>query len=417
MRFFIIRFMPGALVLGMTVLSACAAEDPIVTVLHQTDTNHDRVLSSAEVTAQLRRKLRLDDGLSSPELAKQQALFKKVFGPGPNYPVQDLAAHPYFNPKILAVEAAAPESAPDTVHLWVPKDEKPFKLRRNLDDFFVNEAAAKGALISYTNDFNAKSDQWAFHGIAGLNLIEKKNVRLGQSATGGRQDLDPNRDRGVTERWFIPSVQWDKVTTSRTNTDEIDDLISRLSTGFSYQVKDRKHFIIDGFRLNVSGTYATDSSGDRGVMAGELDITPFKDRWGEHGIGINSLFQQVWIFRLAPELSFHMEGGTVTDDAGVPALMQANDFLRIGGKFGLSVRFEQISGRFTFLKGLLIHTGLEYYVDVTGKGPDVDIFTSSADWALDDDGHYTLSVEYRNGRSALVLQRDNRITVGLGMKF
>jgi hypothetical protein len=50
-------------------------------------------------------------------------------------------------------------------------------------------------------------------------------------------------------------------------------------------------------------------------------------------------------------------------------------------------------------------------------GPDVDLFTASADWAIDDEGHYTLTAVYRNGRAPLVLERDNRLTVGLGVKF
>jgi hypothetical protein len=60
---------------------------------------------------------------------------------------------------------------------------------------------------------------------------------------------------------------------------------------------------------------------------------------------------------------------------------------------------------------------MQYYVDVTGNGVDVDLFLASANWSLDPDGHYTLTAEYRNGRSPLVLQRDNRVTIGLGIKY
>jgi hypothetical protein len=98
--------------------------------------------------------------------------------------------------------------------------------------------------------------------------------------------------------------------------------------------------------------------------------------------------------------------------------MQAKDFLRAGASFGFSARFgSDVVKHAPMLKGLLVHAGMQYYVDVAGDGPDVDLFLGSANWSLDPDGHYTLTAEYRNGRSPLVLQRDNRVTVGLGVKY
>lgn len=419
-------FLPSALLLTVALLPISHAQDATVAVLQQTDANHDGALSQAEVTAGLRRQLGLPAGTNSMALAEQQALFRRVFGPGPSYPVQTLAAHPYFNPKIFGLEkAVAPKEPVDTVSLWVPEDKHPLKVRRTLDDLMEPDPKkAKGALISYTNDFNAKSDQWSFHGIVGFNLIEKKNVHLGESANGVRPPLNHELLQGVTERWLIPSVQWDKVTTSRTNTDEIDALIPRLTAGFKYVARDPDASLIDGFRFNISGSYATDSSNHRGVLAGELDIKPFK-KTSFLGIGLNEDFQRVGIFGLRPEFSLHAEGGTVTDAGGDATLLKEKDFLRLGGNFGLSVRFEQNTGRFHAMRGLLLHTGFQYYVDVTNSGPDVDLFTTSADWLLDPPkdendthpGHYTLTVEYRNGRAPLVLQRDNRITIGLGIRF
>ena len=395
--------------------------------LRDVDKNHDNVLDQAEVTAGLRRRIGLRPGESSPELEKAQERFRLNFGPGPTYPLQTLASDPYFNPKVFGLGTVeAPQAQPDTVHLWIAKKGARFRVRRTLDDLMEPDLdKAKGALISYTNDFNSHSDQWSFHGIVGLVLSEEKNVHFGESPTGVRPPLN-HILQGMVERWLIASVQWDKVNTSRTDKDEIDALISRVSTGFKYVASNPDASLVDGLYLNLSADYTTDSSNDRGIVAGELDIKPFKAS-GFFGLGLNESFQQLSIFRLRPELILHAEGGTVTNAGGDPALIKEQDFLRLGFNAGFKARFVE---RLKALRGLTFHTGLQYYVDVTNSGPDVDLFTASLEWVLDPpsvdaadsgkkagDSHYTLSAEYRNGRAPLILQRDNRITIGLGVKF
>ena len=417
----------AALSLSAIFAGYCRGESPTATVLREADANHDRVLSQAEVTAGLRRQVGLRPGANSAALAQQQALFHGVFGPGPTYPVQDLADHPYFNPKIFGLPQAPPhDDSVDTIDDTVSEDEYPLKIRRTLDDLMEPKfSAAKGALISYSNDFNSKSDQWSFHGIVGLNLTKKTNVHVGEEATGVRPAGGQQRTQGISHYWLIPSVQWDKVTSSRGNADEIDSLISRVSTGFAYATPGSGDSLLDGFRFNFSGSYSTDSNGERGVVAGELDIKPYKITSSLFGQGLNAGFQQAGIFGLRPEFAIHAEGGSVTKDGGDPTLQQGRDFLRAGFDAGMSVRFEQKSGRFFALRGLLLHAGLQYYADVTDSGPDVDLFTASVEWTINppkpgdtpDRSHYTLSAEYRNGRAPLLLERDNRITIGLGVKF
>jgi hypothetical protein len=411
---------PFTLFAAVALLLAATPElhaDPIVESLQNADLDHDGALESKEVTAGLRRQLGLPLGTNTPALKREEARWRQVFGPGPKYPVQGLAVHPYYNEKIFGLGTAEPKVI-DTEHLWVPVDEKPFKLRRSFEDFLETDfEAAKGAEISYTNDFNQGSEQWAFHGIVGYNWHQKKNVNFGADAKGVRSPLDPERDRGVVERWLRPSVQWDKVDTSKSDTDEIDSMIFRLTTGLKYATKDPQSSLFDGYRMDVSATYATDSRLERGMAAAELDFKPFKDEWEPLGFGLNGAFKRIGIFRIRPALTLHGEAGTVTDDGGDAEFVTRDDYLRLGGSVGLDVRFEQVTGRFKAFKGLLLHAGLQYYVDVTDSGPDVDLFTASADWALDDDGHYSLSVVYRNGRTPLVLERENRLTVGLGVKF
>lgn len=392
-----------------------AAEDPIENSLREADTDHNGALSSAEVTAGLRRRLGLAPGTNTKGLAKELALWQQAFGPGPEYKVETLAAHPYYNEKLFGLGKEEPRAVVDTVHLWVSTDKNPFKLRRTFDDFTEADSnVAKGAQISYIRDFNAKSDQWAFHGIVGYSWSQKKNTNIGGTPEGVRANLDPNRDRGVVERWIMPSVQWDKVNTSPGDADEIDSLIFRLTTGLKVAAKNRKERLFDGLRFDLSASYATDSNAERGVLGGELDVKPFKDQWDGLGVGLNGAFKSVGIFRLRPELAFHAEGGAVLDDAGRPGLIDQQNFMRLGAMVGISVRFEQ---RFHWLRGLLLHAGLQYYADITNSGSDADLFSASADWALDDNGRYTLTALYRNGRSPFVVERDNRLTLGVGLKF
>ena len=396
---------------------SCAAEDPIVKSLQDFDRNHDEALDLGEVDNGLRRQLGLPPDSNSPDLARQRRLWREVFGQGPTYRIKDLAVNPYYNEKIFGLNKAQPKEV-DTTHLWVAVDENPFKIRRTFADLTEsNLAAAKGAQISYTNDFNAHTEQWAFHGIVGYNWHKKKNVHFGETPEGKRIDLDPNRDRGIFEYWIIPSVQWDKVDTSKSSTGEQDSLILRITTGFKSATKDAQKSLLDGWRVDLSAGYSTDSNFDKGIVSGELDLKPFMYESPGRGVGINGAFHRAGIFRLRPELVFHAEAGSVVDDGEITALINQEDFVRLGARVGLAVRFEQVSGRFRCLRGLLLHTGLQYYVDVTDAGPDVDLFTASADWAIDEEGHYTLTAVYRNGRAPLVLERENRLTVGLGVKF
>jgi hypothetical protein len=293
-----------------------------------------------------------------------------------------------------------------TTIVWKTVDQHPFKLRRSFDDLLDPDSrAAKGAQISYSNDFNAQSAQWGFHGIVGYNWHRRKGFA---DPNAPRQD-DSDENRGLVDYRILPSVQWDKIDTSNGDADELDALIFRLTEGFRYVSKEKDSFI-DGWRVNLSASYATDSDFNSGIAAGELDIKPFKTKWG-----LNSRFPEAGIFRIRPELFLHVEGGTVTNDGAITSLVEQDDFFRVGGKAGLSIRFDQ--NKLPALKGLLLQVNFQYYVDVTDNGPDVDLFTASADWALDEKDRVTLSIEYRNGRAPLVLERDNRLTVGLGVKF
>jgi hypothetical protein len=267
-------FVFGGLLFSFAATDIRGAEDPIVKSLQNFDRNHDEVLDLGEVDNGLRRQLGLPPGSNSPELAKQHRVWREVFGPGPTYRIKELAVNPYYNEKLFGLDKAEPKKV-DTTHLWVAIDKDPFKIRRTFADLTEpNLDAAKGAQISYTNDFNAHSEQWAFHGIVGYDWHQKKNVHFGETPEGKRIDLDPNRDRGIFEYWVIPSAQWDKVDTSRSSKDEQDSLILRVTTGFKSATKDAQKSLLDGWRVDLSAGYSTDSNVDKGIVSGELDVKP-----------------------------------------------------------------------------------------------------------------------------------------------
>jgi hypothetical protein len=443
----------GFFVCSLSLFAQIGAKPTKKQLIEQFDFNRNGVLEWIEVTAGLEFELESEKGakptfdpsklkgtITQKELPKPHprmvlavADFKEAFqhdavdpsAEEPSFLVTQLVDDPKFDPvKVFGVKKDALLHQPlDTTSLWVLKDRKFLKVRRTIDDLNIAEdptqkdkdPATKGALMSYTNDFNAGIDQWAFHGVIGLNLEWKPNPDLGATPEGKRPPLI---QRPIGDVWFRPSVALDKVNTSHSSKDEIDALIYRATTGAQYDIQHPKHGPLDSFRFNISASYATDTSNDRKVLAGEFESTPIaagRDWWNS----LNSGFHSLWIFGLRPELVFHMEGGTVLDNAGVPALIASKDFLRMGGIFGLATRLAESAPFYDRLelKRLLLHVGLQYYSDVTNSGPDVDLFTSSANWALDPDGRYTITAEYRNGRSPLLLQRDNRITLGLGVKF
>ena len=417
-------------------------------VVKQLDFNDDGVLDWVEVTAGLENRLDTaanrkpkidlgalkkkktvtvaDLGKLDPKMEIAQGSFKDRFGAGPTYPISKLISDPYFSPKLFGLnEEELPGKKPDTTSEWVPEDKLPLKFRRSIDDLnaaegpdaTTKESSTKGALFSYTNNFNTKSDQWAIHGIVGLNLIQQQNASLGADAKGHRPQVDRNTDAGITEYWIRPSIALDKVNTSNSSKDEVDALVYRLGAGFHYSGPNLTHGLLDGFNINLMPAYATDTSNDSKVVGGALDFTPI--RAGSMFLNtINDIFRPFGILRLRPELTFHTEGGSVLDDAGSAALQKTEDFMRIGGTFGLSIRLsESAIAQFKPLQGLLLHAGLNYYVDVVGSGPDVDLFTASVNWTLDEKGKYSITAEYRNGRSPLLLQRDNSVVIGLGVKF
>jgi len=433
---------------GVSAGSFFAEAQPATTkdqVLRQLDFNDDGVLDEVEVAAGLEFKVEsgvngkakidlkklktkkhvslADLGTLDPSLPTFQRIFKHDFG-SPPYAIPALLGNPTFSAKKefgLADELLA---QPSPTPGWRTEDKGVIHVVRTIDDLNNTEVAkigdkpgqaqqaAKGALLSYSSDFNSGSDQWAVHGVLGLNFAQEL-VRDQPSTPGTRAQP------ALVERWIRPSLALDKVNTSKSSKDEVDAVVFRLASGGVVTGIDSRVAFIDGFSSNFSATYATDTSAERSVLAGELNFQPIRDPSGGQ-LGLNSRFQPIFgkTIGVRPELIFHVEGGTVLDDAGIPALMQAKDFLRAGASFGFSARCgSAVVKHAPMLKGLLLHAGMQYYVDVTGNGPDVDLFLASANWSLDPDGHYTLTAEYRNGRSPLVLQRDNRVTIGLGVKY
>jgi hypothetical protein len=194
-----------------------AAKPTEIEIVKQLDFDGDGALDWVEVTAGLENRLdaaagrkpkinlsalkkkkivtMADLGKLDPKMEIAWAAFEERFGSEPKYPIAKLVSDPFFSPKVFALnEEELPGTKADTKSRWVPEDKHPLKIRRSIDDLNMAEgpdaaakdSSTKGALVSYSSNFNTKTDQWVFHGIIGLNLIEEKNVHFGEDEKGHR---------------------------------------------------------------------------------------------------------------------------------------------------------------------------------------------------------------------------------------
>lgn len=469
------KFFPAATAVALVFCGGrpLLAEDPAEkkAILHVLDFNNDGKLTQEEVDVGLLNlintvhkktpKIDFNSLKGHPEKARTLLVkppgeldfswlsFQHQWG-DPPYSVEALANNPRFMPDlafaldktVLEAKPTPPAGANIIVPTLVmkPVHKKPtdyLLVRRSIDEMITAEDGAidgvinpsanspgaaqpLGALVSYASDFNAHSQQWAVHGVVGLDFAE---TVFGGDWKGTPYVAHPQ----VTTQWIRPSVALDKVDTAGGNKDEIDALVLRLTAGQVFTGDPFGGSLFRGFENDIGIAYATDTSGERKVFGGELNFRPYRAFWKGLNFGVNSESNRPFhnpLFWIRPELVCHVEGGTVIDNAHVAVLRGQPTYCRLGGTAGVKFGFADDEGawitkgsHFDFLTKLILHASLQYGVDVLNEGPDVDLFTASADWKLDAANHYSLSVEYRNGRSALVLQRDNRITIGLGVKY
>ena len=106
----------------------------------------------------------------------------------------------------------------------------------------------------------------------------------------------------------------------------------------------------------------------------------------------------------------HIEGGGTVDS--FPGKSPSSDqYLRIGPVLEATI------WPFGVKRPLSLTASYGYWAEVLGDGPDYHNFRAAADWRLDEEGHYSLRVEYVNGLTPLLLQEQESVLLSLSVRF
>ena len=285
------------------------------------------------------------------------------------------------------------------------------RIRRSAEELLVSEGVAEGALFSYTNDFKNKTETWAAHGAVGFELEFKKNNNFGRpnDAKNWRGPIDLQTGElegaGLERFYFRPSVVFDRVTTSRTHTGDEDSLVFRFGAGAFYTLPGAgPDSWIQSIKPELDAKYDTDFSGAKKIVGGELSVLLLSDR-----LGLDA-FRQVGPFKYASSLLLHVEGSNVVSDGGDPALQNTNDIFRAGAMFGIRV----VPAKFT---QLAFGASYKYYPSLVSDSYGLALLNAYLEWDVLKTNHLSVKLNYDRGRTQDRRQRDDVLTVGLGIRY
>lgn len=340
-------------------------------------TGYDGVLSDAELKAH-----------AAAETSKVEEKIKG-FAPTDGSP---FPGGPLTHEQMVASGLALKPAAPDQEYwpMWG------IQIRRNLSDVDPNRSKTRFNAENYAaelkkikpadfgfahNDLNG-DDSWFARGV-----IARPFNLSGSDGEGGL---------------FTPSIEFDRVSHSVNKAAEIDSLIFAGTGAWTSNAAGP----LDMSQLRFSGQYATDFDFDKAIYGGNVEWEPtFSARWLANNIGQN-IPGTPFFYRTRQYL--HVEGGGA--DQPVPDAVETN-FFRAGFGSGLVVYFSGALERLSF------GADYRYYWDVLGDGDDFHNFRGSAEWRMDDIGHYTLNASYERGLVPLSHQEINLFTISVGIKF
>jgi hypothetical protein len=314
-------------------------------------------------------------------------------------------------------DAFASEAANETNAGFRVFKEQPFPIliRRSYSDVAAGEdpsiadpktlREAEGAQFSYSYDYQTNSSQWSAVGalIAPIKVY-KSNQAASQSALS------------LEQLNFVPSVSLNRVTNDKDESKEVDEVTFRAGL-FS-----RWLGIAGPLRLvKLSGyaSYATDSSFDNGIVAGEFDLEPITNAPGNrtfHPIGENgsgktgrsgSLIEFHWRAHL------HTELGDSVGDGRVGSSADRGEFFRIGPVVALQLDP-------FFLQRLRASIDYGYLVGVSGSPSASHDLRAKLSLILDpnlDTQHWSLGASYQDGETPLVQERIHTFLLSLDVKY
>jgi len=279
-------------------------------------------------------------------------------------------------------------------------------LRRDAKDIQATEANMKGALFSYSRDYEKEIDQWVARSILGIKSTN-------DTSTGNVLYSD-----------FTASIGLDKVSTGGSDADENDVLMLSFAGTAQFATPQE----LDPFATSVAVTAAlidsTSTEFENHILGGTLDFQFFssaKSHFLGLGLGKSNDFGPFYII---PEFGMIVEGGSVVSGGGGES---SDEFLRAGPRAGLNVALRSLTDRgdedHSQPPGALsLFTGYEYQWDMLGNGGDRSLFTAEVSWDIGKNlqtkkTKTKLSVAYRKGEIPFSALDDESILVGLSIGF
>lgn len=255
-------------------------------------------------------------------------------------------------------------------------------------------AKAEGALVSYSRDMDGGSDLWTLRGALGKYWI----VNHAGSGDEGSTKLDADSKAVV--------LAFDRVDGSGESAErkEVDSLSLRgvaewLFTGGG---------VFDSQLLRGTVAYATDFGFQSKVIASEWEYEVAQLDWH---IGVaRPLFGLPLELRWRPIA--HAEFGHTLDRGEKTNLEDDDTFFRVGPR--LAVQFWPTIAP---LNRLSAQVNWRYLYGLAGEPRRSDLLEASLAYELDEAGHATVVLNYRNGSVPLVEDETETLTLGFGLKF
>ena len=261
-------------------------------------------------------------------------------------------------------------------------DRARVKSRGNEEAYLNSLKAVKSAELGFSNNSISGDESWSARGVIGRPF---------------KYDFDDGSGGAI-----LPSLQFDRVTHSKATTPEISSLIFGVEVSYLAN----PHGILSTSRTSLGAEYGTTFDLDDGISGGKLEWEPtFSPVW--MGNISNQSILDLPIF-YATRQYIHAEGG----HAESTATRKKSEYLRIG--FGAGVSFYFAPGP---LERLSLNADYRYYEDLTSGEDEFESFKATAEFRLDERGHFNLQAAYENGMIALSHQKVDLFTLGFGVKF
>lgn len=261
-------------------------------------------------------------------------------------------------------------------------DRARVKSRGNEEAYLTALKTAKSAEFGFSNNSISGNESWSARGVIGIPI---------------KYDLEDGAGGAI-----LPSLQFDRVTQSKATIPEISSLIFGVEASYLANPIG----ILATSRTSLGAEYGTTFDLDDGNSGGKIEWEPtFSPVW--LGNISNQTIFDLPIF-YATRQYLHAEGG----HAEATATRKKSEYLRFGIGAGFSFYFAPGP-----LERLSLNADYRYYEDLTSGEDEFENFRATAEYRLDERGHFNLQAAFENGMIALSHQKVDLFTLGFGVKF